>query len=315
VTDTKSSIASTKQRRRDRSLDASVATMQPPDIVHYLHSTFAQICLPYRDPGAEQIWDRRNGAVGLQISAGAIWDPSAGVFRPVGLPYGAKPRLLLAYLNGEAIRTRCPIIDVGDSLTRFTRDLQLPTDGRTVRTVKDQLVRLSSATIRLGVLDQGRALTVNTGIVTQIDLWWTPDDRQKMLWPSEVTLGADYFRSLVDHAVPLHNRALAALSASVMGLDIYAWLAQRLHRIDPGRPQFVTWAAIKDQFGMAYDRMDNFKAEFRRVLVQVQAQYRAARLTHDGRGLTLYHSAPPVIGRTAIVKGISTLARAAPASV
>ena len=37
-----------------------------------------------------------------------------------------------------------------------------------------------------------------------------------------------------------------------MALDIYCWLAQRLHRIPTGQPQFVSWGAIYDQFGQGY---------------------------------------------------------------
>lgn len=49
--------------------------------------------------------------------------------------------------------------------------------------------------------------------------------------------------------MPLDERAVAALSHSAMGLDIYAWLSQRLHRVDPRKPAFIPWTALKGQFG------------------------------------------------------------------
>ena len=57
------------------------------------------------------------------------------------------------------------------------------------------------------------------------------DADQRVLWPSTVTLSADYFASLQQHAVPLDPRAIAALAGSALALDVYVWLAQRLHRI------------------------------------------------------------------------------------
>ena len=111
----------------------------------------------------------------------------------------------------------------------------------------------------------------------------------------------DYFLSLQRHAVPLDERAVAALAHSAMGLDIYAWLAQRLHRIDPARPAFIPWAALKDQFGQGYGRMNNFKRVFRHTLDMVLTQYRAARLDLDGHGMTLRASPPPVRKRLAVV--------------
>ena len=138
-------------------------------------------------------------------------------------------------------------------------------------------------------------------IVSGFDLWFPKDERQRVLWPSTVRLSLDYFESLQRHAVPLDERAVAALSHSAMALDIYRWLAQRLHRVRPGKPAFIPWTALKDQFGWHYGRMDNFKRVFRQTLDMVLSQYRGARLELDDRGMTLRNSPPPVKGRMALI--------------
>jgi Plasmid encoded RepA protein len=137
--------------------------------------------------------------------------------------------------------------------------------------------------------------------VTGFELWLSKDDRQRVFWPSSVTLSGDYFTSLTKHAVPLDERAIAALSHSAMALDVYAWLAQRLHRVSPARPAFVPWAALRAQFGWHYSAMFKFRQVFRQTLALVCSQYRGARIELDDGGLTLCHSAPPVRGRVAIV--------------
>ena len=43
----------------------------------------------------------------------------------IGLPFGPKPRLILAYLNAEALRTGSPEIEVEASLTAFVQRLKL----------------------------------------------------------------------------------------------------------------------------------------------------------------------------------------------
>jgi hypothetical protein len=58
-----------------------------------------------------------------------------------------------------------------------------------------------------------------------------------------------------------------------MALDVYAWLAQRLWRVPAGRGQLVSWDLLKEQFGFAFGRMDNFKACFRGVLRRFTANY------------------------------------------
>ena len=70
--------------------------------------------------------------------------------------------------------------------------------------------------------------------------------------------------------------------------------------MEPGRPAFIPWAALREQFGWHYGRLDKFKAVFRGTLAMVLTQYRGARLELDTGGFTLRHSAPPVRGRLAV---------------
>jgi Plasmid encoded RepA protein len=97
--------------------------------------------------------------------------------------------------------------------------------------------------------------------------------------------------------VPLDERAIAALANSPLALDVYAWLAQRLHRIPEGKPQRVSWKALSEHFGNGYTRLRAFRAGFLEVLALVHAQYRAAKVEADDAGLELRHSLPPVSAR------------------
>ena len=65
-------------------------------------------------------------------------------------------------------------------------------------------------------------------MVAGFELWFPKDSRQRVLWPSIVHLSQEYFDSLKRHAVPLNESDLTALAHTALGLDIYAWLAQRL---------------------------------------------------------------------------------------
>jgi hypothetical protein len=293
---------STSDERLARLLDAADATQDDPQSILYQHTVFCQTGLPYRNPGDDvRRWERTNGSVGLQINAGEAWHPEEGRFVQLGLPYGPKPRLLLAYLNAEAVRQQSPEIEVDRSLTAFVKAMGLDPKGRNITTIKEQLSRLSASSIRLGVTRDGEGVTINTGIVSAFSLWFPKDDRQRVLWPSKVKLSADYFESLTRHAVPLHDKALMALSGSAMGLDVYCWLAQRLHRIDWGKRVFLPWPVLQVQFGGHYERLRDFRRVFRQTVRLVHSQYRAANIEMDGKGMTLRHSPPPVKGRTGIV--------------
>jgi hypothetical protein len=221
----------------------------------------------------------------------------------VGLPFGPKPRLVLYHLNAEALRTQSPNIELDDSLTAFVkRTLGLDVGGRTIKTVKEQLNRLAAADFRLGASKDGRSITIKGTVIEGLELWTPKDARQRVLWPTHVQFSMRYFESLMQHAVPLNESAVARLSHSAMALDVYTWLAQRLHRVDPSKAAFVPWVSLKEQFGHGYHRMDNFKRVFRTTLRQVAVVYREAKFSLDGKGMRLLHSQPPVMRRLLQIK-------------
>jgi Plasmid encoded RepA protein len=284
---------------------AKSAGYDDPQAILYQHTVLCQTGMPYRDPGNDaRSWERLNGTVHLKIVAGDAMHPEKGRLLPVGLPFGPKARLILMHINQRALVAQSPEIEIQDSLTKFVRRiLHLDTGGRTMNTVKDQLTRLSASSIRLGVVKDGRAVTVNSQIISAFELWTPRDDRQRILWPSTVCLSLDYFESLKNHAVPLDEAHIAALSHNALALDIYAWLAQRLHRVSAGKSAFVPWAQLHRQFGWHYKRIRAFRNAFKTALTQVHAVYPAARFDLDSRGILLWSSPTPVSGRLQLISG------------
>lgn len=309
---------------QQRLLNAAAISIENPEAqsLLYQHSVFCQAYLPYRNPGDEtREWERQNGDVHLEIRAGKAMHPTERRLVKVGLPYGPKCRLVLMSINQLAIVKQSPHLDVEDSLTAFVRRvLKLDPKGRNIREVKDQLARLASSDMTLGrVADLPGGTAGRTDyirVVEDFNVWFPKDENQRVLWPSVIDLSLTYFQSLMQYAVPLDEAHIAVLSHSALALDIYAWLAQRLHRVPAGKPARVSWAALHAQFGQGYDpaRIDNFRRVFRVALKEVLTVYRAARIDDEqpgpprlysqaGRyvwrekpikGLTLYNSPPPV---------------------
>jgi hypothetical protein len=280
------------QRLFEDPLDAPDAETR----ILYQHSVLCQTCLPYRDPGeGTRLWTRRNGYARLEVQAGRAYDGSRDDFIDVGLPFGPKPRLVLYHLNAEALRTRSAAIELEDSLTAFVkRTLGLDPKGRNIRTVKDQLTRLSAADFRIGSAQDGRSATLKGSVIEGFELWTSKDARQRVLWPTVVQFSQRYFESLMQHAVPLNETAVARLSHNAMGLDIYTWLAQRLHRVEEGRPALIPWVSLHEQFGHGYERIRDFRRVYLRTLRQVKVVYPEAKFEVGEGGLKVRHSRPPV---------------------
>jgi len=101
--------------------------------------------------------------------------------------------------------------------------------------------------------------------------------------------------------VPLEEAAIRAINNNSMALDIYAWLAYRLHVLSSIRA--VTWKALRPQFGGGVERDNNFKAQFLTNLRLALAVYRDAKVEVEDTGLVLHPSRPPVAPKPLAMRG------------
>ena len=265
--------------------------------IAYLHAILCQVGLP-RGPKAVEgktTFERICGGAALRVTAGALWDGQTLVQQPI--PYGANPRLVLAYLNTQAVKTRSPVIEVGDSAAEFLRLLgKASTGGKngTLTSFRKQIQALSACHMTLGFSAAGRAYTYNGQPVKQFEAWIQPKgEAQRTLWPGFITFSEDYYQSLIEHAVPQDVRAMYALKGSALAMDVYAMLAERLHRIS-GKPLVLHWASLRAQFGQEYNDDKNFKQSFLAALKKVLTVYPQARVKPVHGGLMMLPSPPPV---------------------
>jgi Plasmid encoded RepA protein len=284
-------------RIKKRLVDAAVnIRADEPDELTFMHSVLTQCSLPTAKPEAGVLtWERRQGRAALLIEAGKVRHPRTGVWEQLGLPYGPKARMLLMHLNSEALRSGSPEIPVEDTMTAFFRRIMGKTqDGRQANMLKAQLSALAAASFHMGIAYDDHSVQVDAKVVSKFELWFERDESQRVLWPSVLRLSLDYFDSLTRYAVPLDERAVAALAKSATALDAYCWLAQRLHRIPEGKQQFVPWTALQEQFGQGYNEIRQFRAFFLKQLKQVKTVYQDANFDADRKGMYLCQSPPPV---------------------
>lgn len=283
----------------DRSVAIATEAPSGSDIA-YLHAILCQVGLP-RGPKAiagKTVFERTCGAAALRVTAGALWDGKTLVQQSI--PYGANPRLVLAWLNTQAVKTRSPVIPVGDSAAEFLRLLGKESSGGkngSLTSFRKQIQSLAACHMTLGFNAAGRAYTYNGQPVKQFEAWIQPrDSHQRPLWPGVVTFSDDYYKSLIEHAVPQDVRAMYALKGSALAMDIYAMLSERLHRIS-GRPVVLHWASLRDQFGQEYHGKDadkNFRKAFMPALNKVLTVYPKAKVQTVFGGLMLFPSPPPI---------------------
>ncbi len=292
----------------NRLLDAAVS-LYGDDIedMRFLHVVLAQCGLPYRDPKlAQPFYEKRNGRISIVLTPGVLLDPVTRRPALQGIPYGAKPRLLMIHLCTMATKTSSPEIDIAASMSAFMRDLGLSVSGGkqgSIARFKEQLNRLAATRMQLLFQDEERASMVNPSpAISRYDVWFPKDPDQRVLWPTTLTLSQEFFASLqAANAVPLDGRAVIALQHSAMALDVYTWLAHRLRRIPVNKPAIISWQALKDQFGPEYSTERKFRQDFKRALDQVLQVYPAARVEVNASDtVTLRFSESPISNRRSI---------------
>lgn len=232
-------------------------------------------------------FQRKNGAFTLTILT-----PSAAG----GIPYGSYPRLLMAWMTTEAVKTNSPHLELGESLSQFMRTLGLiPTGGRwgTITSLKGQTKRLFASSINCEYNDDDRSAGKNILLVDTYELWWTPKDpAQAALWKSSIDLNKNFFKEITERPIPIDMRALKALKRSPMALDIYTWLTYRMSYLN--KQTCIPWGALQMQFGADYKATRQFKSKFLEQLKKVSVIYPQARLENSKKGLVLKPSRPHI---------------------
>jgi len=157
-----------------------------------------------------------------------------------------------------------------------------------MKDVRDQALRISRCRLTFQISHGSRTGFLNQNIV---DTAMFSNDANGSLLDT-VKLSETFFDELKRHPVPLEESALRALSNNSQALDVYCWLAYRLHSLRGPTP--ITWQALYAQFGRGYSTLKNFRMRFTESLTLALAVYPAARVAITPTGLLLDQSATPV---------------------
>ena len=259
----------------------------------YIYSGWCQTALPHRRPFDNSAnWRHDNEHLTLIVRPGSKPGPGGSTI-DVGVPFGAIARLILIYLQSEALRTGRRDIELGGSLRGFLKRLGIAYGGNTTRLVREQAERISRCTMSFHSQRNGVALLVNQTIVDKAMLLDAlSDDLQGSLFVETARLSETFFEQLQRHAVPLDETAIRHIRNSSMALDVYCWLAYRLHVLQTDLA--ISWTALAGQFGAGFQQRKHFKAAFSDSLRLALAVYAAARVEQTNTGLVLKPSPPPI---------------------
>jgi hypothetical protein len=278
----------------DRSVvEAAAAYLSSEDTdIGYFFSGWAQAALPHRRLPDDAPWQVTTDRVTLIVQPGLRPAPG-GTPVSVGVPYGSRARLILLYLQTEAVRTNSREVELGRSLHAWLRRLEIPIGGKQMASVRDQAERISRCRLSFQIKQGTRTGLVNQHIL-DTSMFIEDDQAQGGLFVEKASLSQSFFDELKRHPVPVEEAAVRQIANNSLALDVYCWLAYRLHSLNG--PITVSWKALHGQFGRSVARLDHFKEHFRTVLVLATSVYPDAQVEEapTGAGLILKPSRPPV---------------------
>jgi hypothetical protein len=255
------------------------------------YAGFALTALPHKRQANDAVWEKRGHRVTLLIEPGRLKTPD-GHARLFGVPYGARARMILLYLQTQAVRTGSREVELGRSMRDWLERMGLAIGGETVKALREQAARISACTLKFFWENDATEGWSRGGIVASGLRFKSSAGSQGNLWEDRVVLDEVFWRALKEHPVPLREAAIRELRDRSMSLDLYVWLAYRLHQLD--RPTTIRWPAVQAQFGAGFKELRHFRSTFLKALEAALAAYPDAKVTLDEAGVILHPSRPAV---------------------
>lgn len=291
----------TPQHRRILNAADVIAEAAPSDQDKaFMARQLVQTTLPHTDPGNVPVWSRQNGNITLTIQQGYNDDGT-----PYGHPYGTIPRLLMYWMTTEALRTKTPKLELGNSLASFMEELGLDHRSKGVRSdrvrLQSQMNRLFEARISFttrtevdGQVGEGRR---RMQVAEDTEFWWDKKNpNQTALWGSYVVLHQKFFEAITANPVPVDLRALRAIKRSPLALDLYSLMTYQAFRAArSGRPLFMTWRQMQSALGTSYADHADLRKAVRDAVRKIEAVYPGLALSNREGGLEVLPESLPAI--------------------
>ena len=264
------------------------ASEADPDL-GFMARMMALCSLPRTNPGNRVRYVRQNGPYKLGMTAGI----------DSKLPFGNFPRLILAWVCTEAVKTQSRELVLGRSLSDFMRALGLEPVGGVRTRLRNQMNRLFACTVSLIYEDESGFARVTSSVADKHEFWWNErKPNEPSLWNSKIYLGEAFYNEIIRHPVPLDMNTLTALKRCSLGLDLYLWLVYRTFPLRA--PQRITWRQVYRQFGLYPDKASdkftvrNFRTKVLRELKKIKLAWPELNYS-TAPGLLILHPSTPAI--------------------
>src|SRR4051794_33473532 len=108
----------------------------------FLYSGWCQSALPHKRIPDDERWKVDGERVSLLVEPGARIEADGSV-KTVEVPYGSRARLIMIYLQSEALKNSSPEVELGGSLRQWLKRMGINPGGKDISIVLNQAERIS----------------------------------------------------------------------------------------------------------------------------------------------------------------------------
>jgi hypothetical protein len=205
-----------------RPVDAAASYMADEDSgIGFIYSGLCQAALPHKKLANTTAWQITSDHITLVVDPGS--KPGLNnTPEPVGVPYGSRARLIMLYLQSEAIRTKSRQVHLGRSMRDWLKKMGVPIGGKSMLMIRDQAERISWCRLSFNFSASRGTQVRHRTIVDDALFLDASDGMQASLFLETAKLSEFFFEELQRHSVPLEDAAIRAISNNSIALDLYA---------------------------------------------------------------------------------------------
>jgi len=274
-----------------------------------------QLSMPHKNQHSSVEWQVRNGESDLLLRAGKIKNKD-GHFESAGLPYGAFTRYILLWVYFTVQHEKKRSIFLGHSESQILKKLDYDTQGGSYKNLHEHMPRLFHCDLIINkrfpdidIGDENRFPFQGKADITEYQRFAStiakfenksksknPDDERRGYF---LDLSEGFYNSIIHNPLPIdikHVRELVKGGNSYK-VDIYTFLADRLHQIPKDKPLLIEQHDIEDLFGInSSDKGKFYRDKFLKNLEVVISQtYKDANVEIvKKQGIVLHNSPPPL---------------------
>lgn len=287
-----------------------VSTETPYDVA-FMHRSLCVAGLPTRrpphSPGTTAEFRRQGQGFNLKLITPNFDIPNRNISIPVGVPYGAKARLLILWMATQAKERQhdsSRFIEI-PHIKEWLNAIGIGTAGDAINQTKEQLIKLCHTTFHASLIADYEGeetvffrndLFVEAGALAVEDLLHFRDGHlDKIRWPTGIVLTPTAWKRFNRDVVPVPVNRLRQVAHSATAIDVFLYLSYRLPLIPKGSVEQVSWRTLSAQFGNKAQPPSKFRENLGAAISAALRAYPEAKIDETPEGLTLHHSDPAVL--------------------